>query len=77
MLAAAVIVAAATLVAHAPAWRGAFVSDDISEIAENPAIRVLWPPWVPMFEGTPLPHRPLPYYTFALNYAAHGLDPWG
>lgn len=77
MLAAAVIVAAATLVAHAPAWRGAFVSDDISEIAENPAIRVLWPPWVPMFEGTPMPHRPLPYYTFAMNYAMHGLDPRG
>jgi hypothetical protein len=77
MLAAAVAVAAATITAHAPAWRGAFVSDDISEIAENPAIRVLWPPWVPMFEGTPMPHRPLPYYTFALNYAAHGLDPRG
>lgn len=77
MLAAAVAVAAATIVAHAPAWRGAFVSDDISEIAENPAIRVLWPPWVPMMEGTPMPHRPLPYYTFALNYAAHGLDPRG
>jgi hypothetical protein len=76
-LAAAIAVALATITAHAPAWRGAFVSDDISEIAENPAIRVLWPPWVPMFEGTPMPHRPLPYYTFALNYAVHGLDPRG
>ena len=77
MIVAALCVAAVTLAAHAPAWRGAFVSDDISEIAENPAIRVLWPPWVPMFEGTPMPHRPLPYYTFALNYAVHGLDPRG
>jgi protein O-mannosyl-transferase len=77
MLAAAVAVALATIAAHAPAWRGAFVGDDISEIAENPAIRALWPPWVPMMEGTPLPHRPLPYYTFALNYAVHGLDPRG
>jgi hypothetical protein len=77
MIAAAVVLAAATIAAHAPAWRGAFVSDDISEIAENPAIRVLWPPWVPMMEGTPMPHRPLPYYTFALNYAVHGLDPRG
>jgi hypothetical protein len=76
-VAAAVIVACATIVAHAPAWRGAFVLDDISEIAENPAIRVLWPPWVPMFEGTPMPRRPLPYYTFALNHALHGLDPRG
>jgi hypothetical protein len=77
MIVAAVAVAAVTLAAHAPAWRGAFVLDDISEIAENPAIRVLWPPWVPMMEGTPMPHRPLPYYTFALNYAVHGLDPRG
>lgn len=77
MIAAAVAVAAVTLAAHAPAWRGVFVYDDVSEIAENPAIRVLWPPWVPMFEGTPMPHRPLPYYTFALNYAVHGLDPRG
>jgi hypothetical protein len=77
LLAAAIAVALATVAAHAPAWRGAFVGDDISEIAENPAIRVLWPPWVPMLEGTPMPHRPLPYYTFALNYAVHGLDPRG
>ena len=77
MVVAAVVVAAAMIAAHAPAWRGAFVLDDITEIAENRAIRVLWPPWVPMMEGTPMPHRPLPYYTFALNYALHGLDPRG
>ena len=77
MIAAAVAVAAAAVTAHAPAWRGAFVYDDITEIAENPAIRVLWPPWTPMMEGTSMPHRPLPYYTFALNYAVHGLDPRG
>jgi hypothetical protein len=77
MLVAAGALAAAMLAAHAPAWNGAFVGDDIGEIAENPALRVLWPPWVPMFEGTPLPHRPLPYYTFAVNFAAHGLDPRG
>jgi len=76
-IAAGCAIALATIAAHAPAWRGAFVLDDITEIAENPAIRVLWPPWVPMMEGTPMPHRPLPYYTFALNYALHGLDPRG
>ena len=77
MIGAALVVAMATITAHAPAWRGDFVSDDVAEIAENPAIRTLWPPWVPMMEGTPMPHRPLPYYTFALNYALHGLDPRG
>ena len=77
IIGAALLAAAATIAAHAPAWRGDFVSDDIAEIAENPAIRTLWPPWVPMMEGTPMPHRPLPYYTFAVNYAVHGLDPRG
>jgi hypothetical protein len=76
-IAVAAVLALATVAAYTPAWQGAFVYDDITEIAENPAIRRLWPPWVPMFEGTPMPHRPLPYYTFALNYAVHGLDPRG
>jgi protein O-mannosyl-transferase len=44
-----------------------FVWDDIAEIDRNAAIDTLWPPTVPMFEGGRLPHRPLPYYTFALN----------
>ena len=71
------LVAAAVLAAHLPAIRGEFLLDDVGEIAENPAIRTLWPPWVPMFAGGHLPHRPLPYYSFALNYAVHGLDPLG
>lgn len=71
------LVATATITAYAPAWSGAFVFDDIAEIAENPGLRTLWPPWEPMFRGTTMPHRPLPYYTFALNYALHGLDPPG
>jgi hypothetical protein len=67
------LVAAAVLAAHLPALRGEFLLDDVGEIAENPAIRTLWPPQVPMFAGGQLPHRPLPYYSFALNHAAHGL----
>ena len=67
------IAALAMIAAYANGFRGTFVMDDVSEIVENEAIRTLWPPWVPMFEGGMLAHRPLPYFTFALNHAIHGL----
>ena len=59
---------AAALAAYSPSIRGPFLFDDLSEIVDNPAIRTLLPPWRPMFEGGELPHRPLPYLSFALNY---------
>jgi tetratricopeptide (TPR) repeat protein len=66
-----------TAVAYLPALWGGFLFDDLSEIASNTAIRSLWPPWQPMFAGGELPHRPLPYLTFALSYAVGGLEPFG
>ena len=66
-----VILAAAALAvvaAYAPSLRGPFLFDDLSEIVDNPAIRTLLPPWRPMFEGGELPHRPIPYLSFAANY---------
>lgn len=71
------VVAAITVAAHWPAIRGEFLFDDVGEIADNPAIRTLWPPYVPMLTGGRLPHRPLSYYTFALNHALHGTSPTG
>jgi tetratricopeptide (TPR) repeat protein len=71
------VVAAVTVAAHWPAVHGEFLFDDVGEIGENPAIRTLWPPWVPMFAGGNLAHRPLPSYTFALNHALGGLEPFG
>jgi len=75
-----------TCLAYAPSLRGPFLFDDLSEIVDNPAIRRLVPPWPAMFAGGELPHRPLPYLTFALNYAvgrlltptvlSSPLDPW-
>lgn len=58
-----------TCLAYAPSLRGPFLFDDLSEIVDNPAIRRLLPPWPAMFAGGELPHRPLPYLTFACNYA--------
>lgn len=65
-------------IAYGNTFRVPFVWDDIAEIERNPALDTLWPPTVPMFEGGRLPHRPVPYYTFALNRAfnrAVGLRP--
>ena len=76
-LLAGVVVAAVTVAAHWPAVHGEFLFDDVGEIGENPAIRTLWPPQVPMFAGGRLPHRPLSYWTFALNHAVHGTSPTG
>jgi protein O-mannosyl-transferase len=73
----AAAIAMVAIAAHWPSIDGEFLFDDVGEIAENRSIRSLWPPWRPMFEGGSLPHRPIPSYTFAVNYALHGLDPRG
>jgi Tfp pilus assembly protein PilF len=67
----------ATVWAYMPALSGPFVFDDMVEIARNGSTARLWPPTVPMFEGGKLPHRPLPYLSFAINRAIHGLDTRG
>lgn len=74
---AAALLGAGVAGAYAPALRGDFLFDDLSEIVANPAIRTLWPPTRSMFSGGELPHRPLPYLTFAVNHALGGLDPLG
>lgn len=63
------VAAVAAIAAYAPSLRGPFLFDDLSEIVDNPAIRTLLPPWRPMFEGGELPHRPIPYLSFAASYA--------
>lgn len=55
-----------------------FVFDDRSAIVDNPQIRRIWPPW--RFLDAPpttVSGRPLLSLTFAVNYAAGGLDPRG
>jgi len=65
------------MVAYANVFGGQFLLDDTIEIITNPAIRTLWPPWVPMFGGHQVAARPLPYLTFAIDHAIWGLRPAG
>lgn len=58
-----------TCVVYWTSFAGQFVFDDILQIVDNPNVRHLWPlaDW----------QRPLGYFTFQLNYAWGGLQPWG
>jgi tetratricopeptide (TPR) repeat protein len=62
---------------YLPSMHGEFLFDDIYEIEQNPHIRTLSPLSEPMLSTHTLPVRPLPYLTFALNFAAHQLDTRG
>ena len=74
-LRAALIVLAGAL-AYANALSGPFVLDDQDTIVVNEQIRQLWPPSVVLFPALELPvaGRPVVNVSFALNYAAGGLD---
>jgi tetratricopeptide (TPR) repeat protein len=68
-------IVAAGAAAYANSLGAPFVFDGLADIADNPSIRQLWPPQQALLnEQGMLPARPVPYYTFALNYAAGGLD---
>ena len=69
-LALATIAVAGTLV-YSNTFGVPFVFDDIGNISRNMSIRTLWPV---NFLGSP---RPVADYSFAINYAIHGLDLWG
>jgi protein O-mannosyl-transferase len=75
---AAVIVLAGVLV-YANSLSSPFLFDDVNSILTNTQIRRLWPLSVPLSppRDTPVAGRPLVNLTFAINYAAGGLDPWG
>ena len=73
-----VLVVAAALV-YANSLSGPFLFDDENSIVRNPQIRQLWPIAVPLSppRDTPVAGRPLVNFSFALNYAADGLDVGG
>lgn len=75
------LVLCALTVSYLGALRAPFIFDDIASIAENPTLRQLWPPGVvlrpPVGDGFTVAGRPLLNLSFALNYAAGGLNPAG
>ena len=64
------VVALAAVAVYSNSFSASFHCDDTKVIHANPAIRQLWPPWTPMLGTT----RPIGTWTFAVNYALHGLD---
>lgn len=74
---AAIFIAAITCVAYLNSFAGQFVFDDCAEIATNPSLERLVPPWNAMFRGNKAPARPLPYLTFAIDRAIWGIEPFG
>lgn len=84
-LAAAIVLAASIGATYGPALDVPFIFDDGSSIVDNRSITALWPlygteehpgPLNPPFD-TPCGGRPLVNLTYAMNYAAGGLDPRG
>jgi tetratricopeptide (TPR) repeat protein len=73
----ALCIAALTGLAYLGSFGGDFVFDDVPEIALNPALDQLLPPWEAMFRGQKAPARPLPYLSFAIDRAVWGPSPFG
>ena len=76
VLAAAILILAA-LGAYSNTFEAPFVFDDATSIMDNSTIRQLWPPDVvlsPPANGANVSGRPLANLSFALNYAAGGLN---
>lgn len=65
------------IIVYANSWSAPFVFDDFPAIRDNPTIRSLADGWSPpTASGLPVSGRPLPNFSFALNYAVSGLDVW-
>jgi tetratricopeptide (TPR) repeat protein len=65
--------------AYSNAMTGAFLFDDFGAISENKSIQAIWPLsqslWAP--KDAPTAGRPVVNFSFALNYAAGGLNVFG
>jgi len=65
--------------AYLNSFSGQFVYDDLPAITQNPYLRSLRPTWPQMWApaDTTLAGRPVVAFSFAVNYALGGLEPWG
>jgi Flp pilus assembly protein TadD len=72
----ALVIVAAGAVAYSRSFDVPFVFDDYHAIVENPHLRRLWPPGVPLSapDQATVAGRPVAALSLALNYAVHGLD---
>lgn len=75
----AVLIALAGAAAYLDSFRGAFVYDDLHNIVANEYLAPLYPPggWLWADPRFGLAGRPVASFSFALNHAAGGLDPFG
>ena len=77
--AAGAVLVLAALAAYANSFHGPFVFDDLPSVLENPSIRTLWPPSVPLSPprgfGLTVSGRPLLNLSLAINYAISGTNP--
>ena len=75
----AVVIVVAGLLIYSNSLSSPFLFDDQNSIIGNTQIRQLWPLSIPLSppRDTPVAGRPLVNLSFAINYAAGGLDPWG
>jgi tetratricopeptide (TPR) repeat protein len=75
--ASALLIVLLGIAAYAGSLGGRFLYDDVPGIVENPSLRSLRTALAPPAGGLPESGRPLVNLSFALNYAAGGLRPWG
>ena len=71
------ILALAGVLVYANSLPGIFTFDDEVAVVENTSIRELTSALTPPERGEPVAGRPLVNFTFAINYAIHGLDAGG
>ncbi|MHC4846335.1 MAG: hypothetical protein ACYTCU_09255, partial [Planctomycetota bacterium] len=78
-LLAGALIAAAGLLAFGGGMHAPFFFDDVGSIPDNPHLADAWPPWQAMAapDQETIAGRPLVAWSFALNHAAGGLDPFG
>jgi tetratricopeptide (TPR) repeat protein len=73
----AALIVVAVIAAYANSLKTPFLFDDFFAIHDNPTIRQLWPPSVPLsppVNGSGVVGRPLVNLSLALNHAVGGLD---